>query len=76
MREAASIVIRNLEDELKVLLRIRAARRGRSMEEEVRIIPRSALGGATGPELLEKAQALFGVDHGFELDLPSRHADR
>jgi plasmid stability protein len=34
----ASIIIRNLDDALKAKLRVRAARQGRSMEEEVRII--------------------------------------
>lgn len=40
----ASITIRNLDDDLKARLRIRAAERDRSMEEEVREILRAALG--------------------------------
>jgi antitoxin FitA len=39
----ASIVIRRLEDATKKRLRVRAARHGRSMEEEAREILRSAL---------------------------------
>jgi plasmid stability protein len=39
----ASITIRNLDDDLKARLRVRAARRGRSMEEEAREIIRCAL---------------------------------
>ena len=39
----ASITIRNLEDELKQSLRIRAAIHGRSMEDEVREILRRAI---------------------------------
>lgn len=39
----ASITIRNLDDDLKAQLRVRAAERGRSMEEEVREIIRCAL---------------------------------
>ena len=39
----ASITIRNLDDRLKARLRVRAARRGRSMEEEVREILRCVL---------------------------------
>ena len=35
----ASVTIRNLEDDLKRRLRIRAAEHGRSMEEEAREIP-------------------------------------
>ena len=41
----AQLVVRNLEDELKELLRRRATRHGRSMEEEVRIILRRVLAG-------------------------------
>ena len=39
----ASITIRNLDDDLKALLRIAATSHGRSMEEEVRVILRSVL---------------------------------
>ena len=39
----ASITIRNLDDDLKARLRVRAAERGRSMEEEAREIIRCAL---------------------------------
>lgn len=39
----ASITIRNLDDDLKARLRVRAAAQGRSMEEEAREILRSAL---------------------------------
>lgn len=39
----ASITIRNLDDELKARLRVRAAEKGRSMEEEAREILRCAL---------------------------------
>jgi plasmid stability protein len=39
----AALTIRNLEDSLKGRLRVRAAARGRSMEEEARQILRAAL---------------------------------
>ncbi|MBV8536811.1 MAG: plasmid stabilization protein [Alphaproteobacteria bacterium] len=39
----ASITIRNLDDSLKGKLRVRAARHGRSMEDEARHILRAAL---------------------------------
>jgi antitoxin FitA len=39
----ASITIRNLDDDLKARLRIRAARHGRSMEEEARDLLRTVL---------------------------------
>jgi plasmid stability protein len=41
--KVAQLVVRNLEDEVKTRLRRRAARRGRSMEEEVRDILRDAV---------------------------------
>ncbi len=40
----ASLLIRGLDDKLKRQLRVRAAENGRSMEEEVRRILRTALG--------------------------------
>lgn len=39
----ASITVRNIDDSLKKRLRIQAAKHGRSMEEEVRTILKSAL---------------------------------
>ncbi len=39
----ASITIRKLDSDLKARLRVRAARHGRSMEEEVRIILKETL---------------------------------
>ena len=38
----ASLTVRQLDDTLKKLLRLRAARHGRSMEDEVRVILREA----------------------------------
>src|SRR3981189_2187682 len=48
----ASITIRQLDDDLKHRLRLRAARNGRSMEDEARTIPRGAAAGegAGGPK--------------------------
>ena len=40
----ASITIRNLDDDVKTRLRVRAADNGRSMEEEARLILRGAVG--------------------------------
>jgi plasmid stability protein len=45
----ASLTIRNLEEVLKGRLRVRAASRGRSMEEEARHILRAALNEARPP---------------------------
>ena len=38
----ASLTVRQLDDKLKRLLRLRAARQGRSMEDEIRVILRQA----------------------------------
>lgn len=45
----ASITVRNLDDDVKTDLRQRAADNGRSMEEEVRLILRKAVGRADAP---------------------------
>lgn len=70
----ASITIRNLDDEVKTRLRVRAAERSRSMEEEVRIILREAVSdGKAGPRDLAKfTRACFAPLGGVELELPSR----
>ena len=50
-----SITIRNLDDDLKTRLRVRAAEHHRSMEEEVRIILRDTVnGGRAAPRDLAK----------------------
>src|SRR5580698_5332884 len=49
----ASLTVRQLDDKLKKLLRLRAARNGRSMEDEVRVILRAAAEQAGG-EILEQ----------------------
>src|SRR5690242_7245071 len=50
----ASLTVRQLEERLKKLLRLRAARNGRSMEDEVRTILREA---AEGTEALDPVAA-------------------
>lgn len=72
----ANITIRNLEDAVKERLRVRAAMNGHSMEEEARLILRSAVSGVTGSKLWEKSRALFSKEDGVELDLPDRGSDR
>src|SRR5580704_5124352 len=49
----ASLTVRQLDDKLKKLLRLRAARNGRSMEDEIRVILRAAAEQAGG-EILEQ----------------------
>jgi len=72
----ASMTIRNIDDDLKERLRVRAARQGHSMEAEARRILQQAVGGATGPELLKLSRRLFAGAQGVDLDLPSRADDR
>lgn len=69
----ASITIRNLDDEVKRRLRVRAAEHGRSMEEEARDILRQVVGQPGAPKNLgqsihQRFVALGGVD----LVLPDR----
>lgn len=71
----ASITIRNLEDDLKRRLRIRAAEHGRSMEEEAREIIRNAVGEDAPPRNLAAAiRARIAPLGGVDLDLPPREA--
>jgi len=66
----ASITIRNLDDQLKQRLRIRAAGHGRSMEEEVRSILRSTLSAAEaeqGLHLVDRIRRRFAPYGGVEL---------
>jgi phosphopantothenoylcysteine decarboxylase / phosphopantothenate---cysteine ligase len=49
----ASLTVRQLDDKLKRLLRLRAAQHGRSMEDEVRVILRQAAAD-TGREALDR----------------------
>ena len=70
----ANITIRNLDDDVKTRLRVRAAENHRSMEEEVRIILRDAVNsGPVNPRDLAKfTRECFEPFGGIELDLPPR----
>lgn len=72
----ASLTIRNLENDTKERLRVRAARQGRSMEEEARLILRRAVGGVTGADLWTLSRDLFGDDRGVSLEPARGVADR
>lgn len=74
----ASITIRNLDDETKARLRLRAARHQRSMEEEARTVLRQALSGPDAPavSLAVAIRRRFESVGGVELELPSRDAIR
>ena len=74
----ASITIRNLDDDVKTQLRMRAAGHGRSMEEEARLILGEAvereatLAKGLGTALHE----LFKSFGGVEVDIPPREPPR
>ena len=73
----ASITIRNLDDEVKTRLRVRAATNGRSMEEEARVILREAVEEeASEKGLGTKLHELFKPFGGVELDIPPREPMR
>lgn len=73
----ASITIRNLDDDVRARLRMRAAGNGRSMEEEVRLILRDAVGREPEPEnpadFIRECFAPYG---GVDLELPTREPPR
>ncbi len=69
----AALSIRDLDDEVRERLRIRAAHHGRSMEAEIRAILADAVRDPSESDylftaLIERFSELGGV----ELDLPSR----
>ena len=73
----ASITIRNLDDDVKTRLRVRAADNDRSMEEEARLILRDAVGrGPDRRDLASVVRAHFGPDNGVDLELPPRGPGR
>jgi plasmid stability protein len=74
----ASITIRNLEDGLKHRLRMRAARHGRSMEDEARQILRTALAEkvAESKSLYAAIRRRIAPFGGIDLAIPRRRPMR
>lgn len=69
----AALSIRNLDDEVKHRLRLRAARHGRSMEAEVRAILEETVNEPdTSGNLFTTLLDRFGDLGGIELELPAR----
>ena len=69
----ASITIRNLDDDVKRRLRVRAAEHHRSMEEEARLILREAVEHKEAPRNLASAiRARIAPLGGVDLELPPR----
>jgi plasmid stability protein len=73
-RLVASITIRNLDETLKRKLRLRAAQRNRSMEDEARDILRTALAQEPTPHgnLADAIRRRIEPLGGVELPLPAR----
>ena len=73
----ASITIRNLDDDIKQRLRVRAAEHGRSMEEEAREILRRVMGESAPPRNLVAAiRARLAASALADLELPAREPMR
>ena len=73
----ATMTIRNLDDQLKQRLRVRAATHGRSMEDEARDILRTALATQpSAPSLIEAIRGRIEPLGGVEVDIPAREAIR
>ncbi|MDE2765727.1 MAG: plasmid stabilization protein [Chloroflexota bacterium] len=71
----ASITVRNLDDEVKRRLRVRAAEKGCSMEEEARDILKAALDREPQPSrnMADAIRARFAPLGGVEIEAP-RHS--
>jgi antitoxin FitA len=74
----ATLTVRNLEDSLKSRLRLRAAARNRSMEDEVRHILRAALQEPAGPaaDLGPRIRARFAAFGDVQLPIGEREPVR
>jgi len=83
----ASITIRNLDDDVKTRLRVRAAGNGHSMEEEARLTLREAVGPKTSTlaslrvmtrtsNLASAIRSRFAPLGGVEMELPPREPAR
>lgn len=69
----AAVSVRDLDDDVKERLRIRAAENGRSMEAEIRAILVSAVNEPSSAEgLLSALMGRFGALGGVDLELPPR----
>ena len=74
----ASITIRKLDEQTKERLRVRAARQGRSMEDEARNILRAAVAkdAMTSRNLAQAIRKRFEPFGGVEFALPAREPMR
>jgi plasmid stability protein len=68
----STLTVRNLDDDLKARLRVRAAENGRSMEAEARAILRSTLGDVPRGRLGSRIHERFAGLGGDTLEPPPR----
>lgn len=68
----AVVTIRNLDDEVRDKLRVRAAKHGRSMEAEVRAILTAAVESPVERTLVDALLDMREALGGLELDIPPR----
>lgn len=69
----ATLTIRDLDDDVKARLRVRAAQHGRSMEAEARELLAAALPGPPAPQRLgSRIHELFADIGGIQLGVPPR----
>jgi plasmid stability protein len=74
--ESQTLTIRRFDPALKRKLRLRAAKNGHSMEEEVREILKAALSTARGPSFLETFRKRAAAAGYVTLKLPAREPMR
>ena len=76
VRHMAALSIRDLDDSVKEKLRLRAARHGRSMEAEIRLILTEAVTEEERPrtDLFSALTERFAQLGGVDLDVPARTA--
>jgi plasmid stability protein len=68
----AAIIIGRLDDSIKERLRVRAAKHGRSMEEEARVILKESLvESGCGPNQVESVRARVAALRGIEMPIPN-----
>ncbi|MBU1690334.1 MAG: pantothenate metabolism flavoprotein [Gammaproteobacteria bacterium] len=73
----SSLTIRNLDDQLKAMLRLQAARHGCSMEQEARDILRRAIQlQSAGVGFAQKINQRFAGMNADELPIPKRRTAR
>jgi antitoxin FitA len=72
----AQLLVRNIEEAVKARLKRRAARRGHSMEQEIREILRHAVNEESAGEGLGTFIARRFAGKGFHVEVPQWHGEQ